>query len=590
MTLLIREFDVLVIGAGGAGMYAALQISLLGKKCALLSKVFPTRSHTVSAQGGITVALGNTHHDNWKWHMYDTIKGSDYIGDQHAIEYMCKTGPEVIIELEKMGLPFSRLKNGRIYQRPFGGQSKNFGGEQAARTAAAADRTGHALLHTLYQQNLKNKTTIFSEFYALDLVKNVDNAIVGCTAICIENGESIYFKAKATVLATGGAGRIYQSTTNAHINTGDGIGMALRAGVPVQDMEMWQFHPTGIAGSGVLITEGCRGEGGYLLNKHGERFMERYAPNSKDLASRDVVSRSMMIEIREGRGCNGPWGSHLKLKLDHLGSEILKSRLPGILELARTFAHVDPIKEPIPVIPTCHYMMGGIPTKLTGQVLCINSLGEDEVVSGLFAVGEIACVSVHGANRLGGNSLLDLVVFGRATGLYLTQYIKEQGFQRDATKNEIELAMNRLNRWENNITGTGEDPVEIRNLLQRCMQNAFSVFREGDVMIKGFEELKIIRERLKYARLTDRSVKFNTHRIECLELDNLMETAYATASSAIFRTESRGAHSRFDYPNRDDENWLCHSLYVPQTATMTRRQINMEPKLHTPFLPKVRIY
>ena len=408
MSIPVHEFDAVVIGAGGAGMRAALQITESGKSCALLSKVFPTRSHTVSAQGGITVALGNAHKDNWEWHMYDTVKGSDYIGDQDAIEYMCKTGPEAIIEMENMGLPFSRFENGKIYQRPFGGQSQNFGGEQGARTAAAADRTGHALLHLLYQQNVKNKTKVFSEWYALDLVKNQDNDVVGCTAIDIESGEVVYFKSRAVVLATGGAGRIYASTTNAHINTGDGVGMALRAGVPMQDMEMWQFHPTGIAGAGTLVTEGCRGEGGYLLNKDGERFMERYAPNAKDLAGRDVVARSMMTEIREGRGCEGPWGTHIKLKLDHLGKEVLESRLPGILELSRTFAHVDPVKEPIPVIPTCHYMMGGIPTNVNGQAITVDKDGNDKPINGLFACGEIACVSVHGANRLGGNSLLDL--------------------------------------------------------------------------------------------------------------------------------------------------------------------------------------
>ncbi|HGC4339769.1 TPA: succinate dehydrogenase flavoprotein subunit [Escherichia coli] len=588
MKLPVREFDAVVIGAGGAGMRAALQISQSGQTCALLSKVFPTRSHTVSAQGGITVALGNTHEDNWEWHMYDTVKGSDYIGDQDAIEYMCKTGPEAILELEHMGLPFSRLDDGRIYQRPFGGQSKNFGGEQAARTAAAADRTGHALLHTLYQQNLKNHTTIFSEWYALDLVKNQDGAVVGCTALCIETGEVVYFKARATVLATGGAGRIYQSTTNAHINTGDGVGMAIRAGVPVQDMEMWQFHPTGIAGAGVLVTEGCRGEGGYLLNKHGERFMERYAPNAKDLAGRDVVARSIMIEIREGRGCDDPWGPHAKLKLDHLGKEVLESRLPGILELSRTFAHVDPVKEPIPVIPTCHYMMGGIPTKVTGQALTVNEKGEDVVVPGLFAVGEIACVSVHGANRLGGNSLLDLVVFGRAAGLHLQESIAEQGALRDASESDVEASLDRLNRWNNNRNG--EDPVAIRKALQECMQHNFSVFREGDAMAKGLEQLKVIRERLKNARLDDTSSEFNTQRVECLELDNLMETAYATAVSANFRTESRGAHSRFDFPDRDDENWLCHSLYLPESESMTRRSVNMEPKLRPAFPPKIRTY
>ena len=423
---------------------------------------------------------------------------------------------------------------------------------------------------------------------ALDLVKNQDGAVVGCTALCIETGEVVYFKARATVLATGGAGRIYQSTTNAHINTGDGVGMAIRAGVSVQDMEMWQFHPTGIAGAGVLVTEGCRGEGGYLLNKHGERFMERYAPNAKDLAGRDVVARSIMIEIREGRGCDGPWGPHAKLKLDHLGKEVLESRLPGILELSRTFAHVDPVKEPIPVIPTCHYMMGGIPTKVTGQALTVNEKGEDVVVPGLFAVGEIACVSVHGANRLGGNSLLDLVVFGRAAGLHLQESIAEQGALRDASESDVEASLDRLNRWNNNRNG--EDPVAIRKALQECMQHNFSVFREGDAMAKGLEQLKVIRERLKNARLDDTSSEFNTQRVECLELDNLMETAYATAVSANFRTESRGAHSRFDFPDRDDENWLCHSLYLPESESMTRRSVNMEPKLRPAFPPKIRTY
>ncbi|AIF98902.1 succinate dehydrogenase [Alteromonas australica] len=590
MSLPVHEFDAVVIGAGGAGMRAALQISQSGKSCALLSKVFPTRSHTVSAQGGITVALGNSHEDNWEWHMYDTVKGSDYIGDQDAIEYMCKTGPEAIIEMENMGLPFSRFENGKIYQRPFGGQSKNFGGEQGARTAAAADRTGHALLHLLYQQNVKNKTKVFSEWYALDLVKNQDGDVVGCTAIDIETGEVVYFKSRAVVLATGGAGRIYASTTNAHINTGDGVGMALRAGVAVQDMEMWQFHPTGIAGAGTLVTEGCRGEGGYLLNKDGERFMERYAPNAKDLAGRDVVARSMMTEIREGRGCEGPWGTHLKLKLDHLGKDVLESRLPGILELSRTFAHVDPVKEPIPVIPTCHYMMGGIPTTVDGQCLTVDADGNDKVVNGLFACGEIACVSVHGANRLGGNSLLDLVVFGRATGLHLGTTLSEMAPTRDASESDLDASMTRFNRWENSEKGKGEDPVQIKKDLQQCMQLNFSVFREGDAMAEGLRELSEIRERLKHARLDDKSSDFNTQRIECLELDNLMETAYSTAVAANFRTESRGAHSRFDFPDRDDENWLCHSIYDPNTDKMLTRDVNMAPKLREAFPPKVRSY
>ena len=590
MSLPVHEFDAVVIGAGGAGMRAALQISQSGKSCALLSKVFPTRSHTVSAQGGITVALGNSHEDNWEWHMYDTVKGSDYIGDQDAIEYMCKTGPEAIIEMENMGLPFSRFENGKIYQRPFGGQSKNFGGEQGARTAAAADRTGHALLHLLYQQNVKNKTKVFSEWYALDLVKNQDGDVVGCTAIDIETGEVVYFKSKAVVLATGGAGRIYASTTNAHINTGDGVGMALRAGVCVQDMEMWQFHPTGIAGAGTLVTEGCRGEGGYLLNKDGERFMERYAPNAKDLAGRDVVARSMMTEIREGRGCEGPWGTHIKLKLDHLGKDVLESRLPGILELSRTFAHVDPVKEPIPVIPTCHYMMGGIPTNVDGQCLTLDENGNDKVVNGLFACGEIACVSVHGANRLGGNSLLDLVVFGRATGLHLGDKLDEMTPSREASESDLEGAMARFNRWEGSEKGKGEDPVQIKKDLQECMQLNFSVFREGDAMAEGLKQLKEIRERLKTARLDDKSADFNTQRIECLELDNLMETAYSTAVAANFRTESRGAHSRADYPDRDDENWLVHTIYRPEKEDMVTREVNMAPKLREAFPPKARTY
>jgi succinate dehydrogenase / fumarate reductase flavoprotein subunit len=586
----VREFDAVVIGAGGAGMRAALQITESGLSCALLSKVFPTRSHTVSAQGGITVALGNSHPDNWEWHMFDTVKGSDYIGDQDAIEYMCKTGPEAITELENMGLPFSRFENGRVYQRPFGGQSKNFGGEQAARTAAAADRTGHALLHLLYQQNVKNKTQVFSEWYALDLVKNQDGAVVGCTAIEIETGEIVYFKSRAVVLATGGAGRIFASTTNAHINTGDGVGMALRAGVPLQDMEMWQFHPTGIAGAGTLVTEGCRGEGGYLLNKDGERFMERYAPNAKDLAGRDVVARSMMTEIREGRGCDGPWGPHIKLKLDHLGAEVLESRLPGVCELSKTFAHVDPVKEPIPVIPTCHYMMGGIPTNVHGQVIHPKADGSEVVVPGLFACGEIACVSVHGANRLGGNSLLDLVVFGRATGLHLGEALAATSEYRAASDSDLQAALERTQRWEATKPGQGEDPVQIKKDLQQCMQLNFSVFREGAAMAEGLEQLKVIRERLKYARLDDKSSDFNTMRIECLELDNLMETAFSTAVAANYRTESRGAHARFDFPDRDDENWLCHSVYTPDTESMFKRKVNMEPKFREAFPPKARTY
>ena len=587
MSLPVHEFDAVVIGAGGAGMRAALQISESGKSCALLSKVFPTRSHTVSAQGGITVALGNSHEDNWEWHMYDTVKGSDYIGDQDAIEYMCKTGPEAIIEMENMGLPFSRFENGKIYQRPFGGQSKNFGGEQGARTAAAADRTGHALLHLLYQQNVKNKTKVFSEWYALDLVKNQDGDVVGCTAIDIESGEVVYFKSRAVVLATGGAGRIYASTTNAHINTGDGVGMALRAGVAVQDMEMWQFHPTGIAGAGTLVTEGCRGEGGYLINKDGERFMERYAPNAKDLAGRDVVARSMVLEILEGRGC-GEDGDHVFLKLDHLGEETLNAKLPGILELSRTFAHVDPVKEPIPVVPTCHYMMGGVPTNIGGQALTVDAEGNDVVVEGLYAAGEIACVSVHGANRLGGNSLLDLVVFGRAVGLRVEQSFKDGFETSDVSDEDIERAMARLNRL--NTSTTGEKVATVRADLQKTMQLYFGVFRDGPSMEKGLKMLDEIGERVKKTVLEDKSQAFNTARIEALELDNLFETAYATAVAAVERKESRGAHARNDFTERDDENWLCHSLYIPQTKTIGKRAVNFAPKTMEAFQPKIRTY
>ena len=583
------EFDGVIVGGGGAGMRAGLQLAASGLKTAVLSKVFPTRSHTVSAQGGITCAIASADpDDDWRWHMYDTVKGSDYIGDQDAIEYMCSVGPEAIYELEHMGMPFTRTETGRIYQRAFGGQSKDFGrGGQAERTCAAEDRTGHALLHTLYQNNLKAGTTFLSEWFAIDLVVNQDGVVVGVVAIQIESGEVVFIKSKATVFATGGAGRIYASTTNALMNTGDGVGMALRAGFPVQDIEMWQFHPTGIHGAGVLVTEGCRGEGGYLINKDGERFMERYAPTAKDLAGRDVVARSMILEILGGRGA-GPEADHVLLKLDHLGEETLKERLPGIMELSKTFAHVDPAREPIPVVPTCHYMMGGIPTNVHGQALTQNGDGADVAIQGLYAVGEVACVSVHGANRLGGNSLLDLVVFGRAAGIHIEEVMRQGASHRDPGDDDVDQAMERVRRWD--ASASGEGVAALKRELQNLMQVNFGVFRTERNMLDSIAQLDELRTRISAAHLPDKSRVFNTARLEALELDNLLEVAEATAIVAEGRRESRGAHARDDYQDRDDDSWLCHSLYFPHDKRVGKRGVNFEPKTVPVFQPTERSY
>ena len=584
----VIDFDAIIIGGGGAGMRASIQLAQSGLKTAVVSKVFPTRSHTVSAQGGITCAIqSDDPEDDWRWHMFDTVKGSDYIGDQDAIEYMCSEGPKAVFELEHMGLPFSRTTEGKIYQRPFGGQTKDYGkGGQASRTCAAADRTGHSLLHTLYQANLKAGTNFLNEWFAVDLVLNSKKSVVGVIAFHIESGEIFFIRSKATVLATGGAGRIYASTTNALINSGDGIGMALRAGFPVQDIEMWQFHPTGIHGAGTLVTEGCRGEGGYLVNKDGERFMERYAPNTKDLASRDVVARSMSLEIIEGRGC-GPNEDHILLKLDHLGAEVVHKRLPGVTELSKTFAHVDPAIEPIPVVPTCHYMMGGIPTNINGQVIN-HKEGKDEVVEGLYAAGEVACVSVHGGNRLGGNSLLDLVVFGRAAGIHIEESLKQGIELQSAGKDDIDLAVSRLNKL--NSSKAGEKVEILKKKMQDNMQQNFGVFRREDLMLQGIRELEKSRDLVYEVFLGDKSALFNTARIEALELQNLFEVAEATAITANERKESRGAHARDDYPDRDDKNWLKHSIYFSTDKSVSKRDVNLVPKTVQSFQPSVRTY
>ena len=590
MNLPVRRFDAIVVGAGGSGMRSSLELARAGLKVAVLTKVFPTRSHTVAAQGGIAAPLANSSEDNWHWHMYDTVKGSDYLGDQDAIEYMCRRANEVVVELEHMGMPFDRLENGKIYQRPFGGHTQDYGSaKMAMRACAAADRTGHAMLHTLYQQNVRTNTQFFVEWMALDLIRDPqDGAVLGVTALEMETGEVYIFQAKATLLATGGSGRIFYASTNAFINTGDGLGMAARAGIPLEDMEFYQFHPTGVYGAGVLITEGVRGEGGYLLNKDGERFMERYAPNAKDLASRDVVSRAMTTEIKEGRGC-GPDADHVMLKLDHLGPEVINHRLPGIREISIKFANADPVRDLVPVVPTAHYQMGGIPTKYTGQVVIPEGANAESIVPGFYAAGECACVSVHGANRLGTNSLLDLVVFGKASGEQMIKDIRSlPSPHRTLPRDAGETTRSRLARLDANAAG--ERVVDILNDLRRAMQAHCGVFRFPEDLIQGVAKIKTIAERAGRTFITDKSKVFNTARVEALELDNLVETAMATIVSAEARKESRGAQARADFPNRDDKNWIKHTLWYKEGNRLAYKPVHLKPITVESFEPKVRTY
>jgi succinate dehydrogenase / fumarate reductase flavoprotein subunit len=551
-----HTYDVVVVGAGGAGLRATLGASEAGLKTANITKVFPTRSHTVAAQGGIAASLGNMGEDDWRWHMYDTVKGSDWLGDQDAIEYLVREAPAAVYELDHYGLPFSRTEDGKIYQRPFGGMTTHFGEGVAQRTCAAADRTGHAMLHTLYGQSLKHSAEFFIEYFALDLIME-DGACRGVVALSLEDGTLHRFRAHKTILATGGYGRIYATCTGAHTQTGDGNGMVLRAGLALQDMEFVQFHPTGVYGAGVLITEGVRGEGGYLTNSEGERFMERYAPHAKDLASRDVVSRSMTIEIREGRGV-GPEKDHIFLHLSHLDPKVIHERLPGIAESARIFANVDVTREPIPVLPTVHYNMGGVPTNYHGEVLTKVNGNPDTVVPGLMAVGEAACVSVHGANRLGSNSLIDLVVFGRAAAHRCRETIEPNERHRDLPKDAGEAAVSRLDRRRNAKGGT--PTAELRRRMQKVMQENCAVFRTGEVLAEGHERIHEVWSGSEDVTVSDRSLIWNSDLIETLEYDNLIVQAVTTMDSAQNRTESRGAHAREDYPNRDDQNWMKHTL------------------------------